>query len=408
MLFNLDKNSKQNLLNEYKQEAQNFYQKKKEEKQRRIQEEREYLAQREQLEKEADEKIYREKMQRKNAQMEEYQTMLMKTKSNIPGYRHNASKNKNDVVLNNWGGQEKNYQTIPRPQIQTQPQDQINNQNFQNSIIPQEKQETPWRGRRGGYKNEDHMGNLLNDNRNDQELNNYIKEQNDYKQKLYKDLLYSQYEEANNKNLNLYGTNDPLILERKRKAYLSENPYAKKNNYEFGKSNLTHNPITDPQNNMDYNKYLRFSESNSNINNRNNNYQMNTYQKQSNNYEQNMGNLNYNNNISNNPNNINYNNANNNNVTNNNNYNNNYNNMQPLEEFKSSNYDASNMNSGNFINNNNNNYNQNVFNGNNYNLNLNNEGNQMGQNQNNGYVNNSFRPTPSGERIRQAAASNFF
>ena len=33
---------------------------------------------------------------------------------------------------------------------------------------------------------------------------------------------------------------------------------------------------------------------------------------------------------------------------------------------------------------------------------------QMGQNQSNGYVNNSFRPTPSGERIRQAAASNFF
>jgi hypothetical protein len=412
MFFNLDKNSKQNLLNEYKQEAQNYYQKKKEEKQRRIQEEREYLAQREQLEKEADEKIYREKMQRKNAQMEEYQTMLMKTKSNIPGYRHNSNKNKNDVVLNNWGGQEKSYQTIPRPQIQPQPQEQINNQNFQNSIIPQEKQETPWRGRRGGYKNEDHMGNLLNDNRNDQELNNYIKEQNDYKQKLYKDLLYSQYEEANNKNLNLYGTNDPLILERKRKAYLSENPYAKKNNYEFGKSNLTHNPITDPQNNMDYNKYLRFSESNRNINNRNNNYQMNNYQKESNTYEQNTGNLNYNNNISNNnnynnPNNINYNNANNNNAINNNNYNNNYSNMQPLEEFKSNNYDTSNMNSGNF-NNNNNNYNQNVFNGNNYNANLNNEVNQMGQNQNNGYVNNSFRPTPSGERIRQAAASNFF
>ena len=402
MFFNLDKNFKQNLLNEYKQEAQNYYQKKKEEKQRRIQEEREYLAQREQLEKEADEKVYREKMQRKNAQMEEYQTMLMKTKNNIPGYRHNSNKNKNDVVLNNWGGQEKNYQTISRAQIQAPPQDQINNQNFQNSIIPQEKQDTPWRGRRGGYKNEDHMGNLLNDNRNDQELNNYLKEQSDYKQKLYKDLLYSQYEEANNKNLNLYGTNDPLILERKRKRYLSENPYAKKNNYEFGKSNLTHNPITDPQNNMDYNKYLRFSESNSNINNRNNIYQINNYQKQSNSFEQNMGNLNYNNNINNNANNINYN-----NVINNNNYNNSYNNMQPLEEFKSNNYDTTNMNSGNAMNNNNN-YNQKVFNGNNYNPSLNNEDNQISQNQNNGYVNNSFRPTPSGERIRQAAASNFF
>ena len=385
MFFNLDKNSKKNLLNEYKQEAQNYYQKKKEERQRRIQEEREYLAQREQLEKEADEKIYREKMKKKNAQMEEYQTMLMKNKSNLPGYRHNS--NKNDIVLNNQGGQEKNCLTIPRVQSQTQ----IYNQNLGSIIIPQEKQDTPWRGRRRGYKNEDHMGNLLNDNRNDQEINNHIKEENEYKQKLYKDLLYSQYEEAKTKNLNLYGTNDPLILERKRKRHLSENPFAKKSTYEFGKSNLTHNPITDPQNNMYYNKYLKFSESSKNLNNRNNNYQ-----KQNNNYEQNLGNLNYNNNYNNinnnnynNINNNNYSSINNNNVINNNNYNN-FNKIQPLEEFKGSNYE------------------QNTFNENNYNTNLNNEGNKTTQNQNDGYINNSFRPNPSGERIRQAAASNFF
>ena len=380
MFFNLDKNSKQNLLNEYKQEAQNYYQKKKEERQRRIQEEREYLAQRELLEKEADEKVYREKMKKKNAQMKEYQTML-KNKSNFPGYRHNS--NKNDIVLNNWGGQERNYLTIPRVQSQTQ----INNQNFGSIIIPQEKQDAPWRGRRRGYKNEDHMRNLLNDNRNDQEINNHIKEENEYKQQLYKDLLFSQYEEAKNKNLNLYGTNDPLILERKRKRHLSENPYAKKSTYEFGKSNLIHNPITDPQNNINYNKYLKFSESSNNLNNRNNNYQ-----KQNNNYEQNLGNINYNNNynIINNSNYNNINSVNNNNAINNNNYNNNFNKIQPLEEFKGSNYEP------------------NSFNGNNYNTNLNSEGNKMTQNQNDGYINNPFRPTPSGERIRQAAASNFF
>ena len=388
MFFNLDKNFKQNLLNEYKQEAQNYYQKKKDERQRRIQEEREYLAQREQLEKDADEKIYHEKMKKKNAQMKEYQTMLMKTKSNIPGYRHNSIKN--DIVLNNWGGQEKNYLTIPRVQSQTQ----INNQNLGSIIIPQEKEDTPWRGKRRGYKNEDHMGNLLNDNRNDQEINNHIKEENEYKQKLYKDLLYSQYEEAKSKNLNLYGTNDPLILERKRKRYLSENPYAKKSTYEFGKSNLTHNPITDPQNNMYYNKYLKFSESSKNLNNRNNNYQ-----KQKNIYEQNLGNLNYNNNYNynnlnnrnyNNLNNNNYNSINNNNAINNNNYNNNINRIQSLEEFKG------------------NNYNKNVFNGNKYNTNLNNEQYKMTENQNDGYINNSFRPNLTGERIRQAAATNFF
>ena len=44
----------------------------------------------------------------------------------------------------------------------------------------------------------------------------------------------------------------------------------------------------------------------------------------------------------------------------------------------------------------------------NSNINFRKEENQKGPNQNNGYINNAFRPTPSGERIRQAAASNFF
>ena len=388
MLFNLDKNSKQNLLNEYKQEALNYHQKKKDERQKRIQEEREYIAQREQLEKEADEKIFRERQLKKNAQMEEYQSMLMKTKNNIPGYRHNGYKNKNEIVLNNWGGQEISHTIQNLPQNKTQ-ENEVNNSKLENNIIAQGNValETPWRGRRGrgNFRNEDHLISLLNDNRNDQEINKYIKDEKDYKQKIYKDLLYSQFQEANNKNLNLYGTNDPLILERKRKRYLSENPFAKKDNYEFGKSTLTHNPITDPQNNMDYNKYLRFSESNTNINRRNNYQLNNNIQIQQNNYGQNMGNQNINNN------------------------NNNFGNNRGVDEFKSNNYNSSNMNMnrGGM----NNNFspielnNQNINNNNN---NANYGGNQMGQNPNNGYMNNSFRPTPSGERIRQAAASNFF
>ena len=101
------------------------------------------------------------------------------------------------------------------------------------------------------------------------------------------------------------------------------------------------------------------------------------------------------------------------NINNNSNYN-------PIEEFKSNNYDTSNMGRGMKINNN---FNQNLrpenvnSNINNMNIknsynNINNsfkiEENQKGQNQNSGYANNTFRPTPSGERIRQAAASNFF
>ena len=381
MFFNLDKNSKQNILNEYKQEALNYHQKKKDERQKRIQEEREYIAQREKLEKEADEKIYREKLQRKNTQMEEYQSMLMKTKNNIPGYRHNSYKN--DIILNNWGGQEINHQIQNNPKIQNKnanTNQQTNVSNLENNIIAQNNEDSnlSWRGRRGRgeFRNEDHLNNLLNDNNiNSQDIDNYMKGEKEYKQKKYKDLLYSQFKEANNKNLDLYGTNDPVILERKRKRYLSENPYAKKNNYEFGNSTLSHNPITNPQNNMDYNKYLRFSESNNNINNRNNINNINTinnYQTQNNNFEQNLGNKLLNNN------------------------------KRPIDEFKSNNYDTSNMkmNRGDI----NNNYNQNILNPNI----INNSGNQIVQNQNNGYVNNSFRPTPSGERIRQAAASNFF
>ena len=369
MFFNLDKNSKQNLLNEYKQEALNYTQKKKDERQKRIQEEREYMAEREKLEKEADEKILREKLQRKNAQKEEYQSMLMKTKNNIPGYRHNVHKNKNDIILNNWGGQEISHQIQNNPQIQNQNINnnlQSNASKLENNIIAQtnDDQNASWKGRRGrSFRNEDHLNNLLNDNRNEQDANMYMKGEKENRQK-YKDLLYTQFQEANNKNLNMYGTNDPLILERKKKRYVSENPFTKKNNYEFGKSTLSHNPITDPQNNMDYNKYLRFSESNQNINNRNNN--RNNIQIQNNNYDNNFNN-----------------------------------NNRQMDEFKSNNYDTSNMNM---------NMNRPEFN-NNYNqigLNNNNNGYQTGQNQNNGYVNNSFRPTPSGERIRQAAASNFF
>ena len=334
MFFNLDKNTKQNLLNEYKQEALNFYQKKKDERQKKLQEEREYLNQREQLEKEADEKLFREKLQRKNAQMEEYKSMLIKTKNNI---------------------------------------------------ISHENNDQDWRERRGRkiFRNEDHLVQYLNDDRNDKELNNMIKGEKEYKQKIYKDLLYSQFEEANNRNLNLYGTIDPLILERRKKRNLSENPYAKKNNYEFGKSNLSHNPITNPENNIDYNRYLRFSESNNNIRsninpniNNNNNYQVNNYQVQQNNYNnQNINNNNYNN--------------------------------RKYDEYKTINYDspAINMNRGG-MNNNYSTINPNVQN--NINNNINNGGNQIVQNQNNGYMNNSFRPTPSGARIRQAAESNFF
>ena len=382
MFFNLDRNSKQNLFNQYKQDAIDYRQKKNIEKQRRIQEEREYLAKRELLEKEADERVFRERLQRKNAQREEYNSMLMKTKNNIPGYRHNTNKNK-EIVLNNWGGQEKSHQIHIQPNPQSPPQQNNSTQNF--ITIPQGDGDL-WK-RKKSYKTEDHLGSFLKDDRNDKELNDYINSEKEYKQKIYKDLLYSQFQEASNKNINLYGTNDPLIIERKRKRYLSQDPFAKNNNYDFSKSSLTHNPIVDPQNNLEYNKYLKFSESERNIVNLNK-YQINNNNNQRIQYQNNnTPNINTYQNL---------------NLNNNNNF-------KPLEEFKSNNYDNSNMNMGMKVNNN---FNQNLImektNNNIINNNYGIEENQKGQSQNSGYINNSFRPYPSGERIRQAAASNFF
>ena len=189
MFFNLDRNSKQNLFNQYKQDAIDYRQKKNIEKQRRIQEEREYLAKRELIEKEADERVFRERLQRKNAQREEYNSMLMKTKKNIPGYRHNPNKNK-EIVLNNWGGQEINHQI--QSSTTPQPIPEKNNISMYNNTLPQ-GDATPWKGMKS-YRNEDHLGNYLNDNRNDQELNDYIKGEKEYKQKIYKALLYTQFQ----------------------------------------------------------------------------------------------------------------------------------------------------------------------------------------------------------------------
>ena len=54
MLYNLDKNTKKNILDQYKQEALNYRQKKQNERLKRIQEEREYILECMRKEKEAE------------------------------------------------------------------------------------------------------------------------------------------------------------------------------------------------------------------------------------------------------------------------------------------------------------------------------------------------------------------
>ena len=393
MLFNLDRNAKQSILNEYKQEALNYRQKKNEERERRIQEERAYLAQREQMDKEANDKLMQEKLQRRNKQMEEYNSMLnMQNNSPHPGFRIPNPKKK-DIVINNWGGRDKYQQQ----------------QNKTENYIPPIRQMSPNIGQ--FFQNEDHMGNYLTDEQNNKEVNEYMRSEREYKKNIYRDLLYSQYQEAKKRNLSLYGTDDPLILKRKRKKYLSEDPFAQKSNYGFGESSLARNPILNPQNNIGYNKYLKFQVNNNNRNN---------HSLRGNSFSQ-IDNINNTMPLIENPREI-YN-SNENNLMNNNigniNRNNNFNtisyqdnNINDLNNTGINNYNYSrreeNYNNSNNINNINNNFRRRLNNSNtvdNYNrhgyMNL-----YSGQstNYNN---NNNFIPTPSGQTIRQAAASNF-
>lgn len=379
MIFNFDKNFKQNLLNEYKKEAINYRQKKDIEKQNRIKEEREYLLQREKKEKEEEELLFQRKLEKKNEQKSEYQNMLEKTKNNIPGYRSYSNRNKKEIVLNNWGGQEKSHKI------------HIKNNLINNNFSPQtEEDNIPWKILK--YRNQDHLSSFLNDNRNENELNNFMKEEKEIKQKFYKELLYSQFQEANQKNLDLYGTNDPLIIQRrKRKGFLDSNPYNQKYNYVSGRSNLSHNPITNPENNLEYNKYLKFSGSNQNIFNQRNTQTIN-YALENDNM-QNLGyqyNINDKNSIGRNMSNSNPKNY----LINNNNYG-----IRTTDEIKSNNYDTNYVNRSNNINQSEGKLLQN---------NLKNQNNGYQINQNLGYGNNNYyKPTPSGERIRNAAASNF-
>jgi hypothetical protein len=108
------------------------------------------------------------------------------------------------------------------------------------------------------------MNKYLTDEQNKDELSKYLKEEKIYRQKYYKDLVNSQYEEAQRINKDRYGTNDILIIEKKRKNYFNENNISNKN-YDFGKSNLLHNPIVNPENNITYNKYINFRLNKSNI-----------------------------------------------------------------------------------------------------------------------------------------------
>ena len=269
MLFNLDRNIKHSILEEYKKEALLYQQRKEREKQQKIKEEREYLEEKNRKELISTQILKEEEMRKKNKQMKEYQEML----SNIP-YKNYL---KNEVQIKNWG-QTRNL-TIPYKEkntIKTNFRKDPNN-NFTvdyYSLSPAQKEKM-------FIRKTDNMKKYLTDEQNNDEIMNFLKGQKQYRQKYYKELLNTQFQAAQKKIKDKYGTNDILIIENKKRNHLvDDNPLKSDKKYYFGKSNLLHNPIINPENDIAYNRYinLRINKSNilqntiqNNINNNNNN-----------------------------------------------------------------------------------------------------------------------------------------
>ena len=251
MLFNIDRNLKKSLLEEYKKEALLYEQKKQQEKQQKIKEEQEYL---EKLNKQ-DEENYQKKKQeetiKKNNQMKYYQEIL----NNSP----DKNSRKKELIIKNWG-QNRNQSTSHIEQKNYFRKEKNNKYEIDyNSLSPIQKQKIYIR------KSDDNMNKYLTDEQNKDEVSKYLKEEKIYRQKYYKDLLNSQYEESQRINKDRYGTNDILIIENKRKKYFNDNNYISNKKYDFGQSSLLHNPIVNPENNIGYNKYINFRLNKSNI-----------------------------------------------------------------------------------------------------------------------------------------------
>ena len=286
MLFNLDRQTKQNILDHYKQEALLNRMRKKEEKQKEIEEERNYLEQKQLRQKESIDLINKEKIYNRNKLKKEYNLMLQKTKGFIP--------RKTNIVINNWGQPKEQFVL---PELRNNNSNYSNKNSFLNNYKKNDFiQLTPSQKEKQILRQIDHMDEYLTDKQNLNEIKQYFRMEKENRHNFYKDLLYSQYQNALNKNLNLYGTKDELILKQRKKKFISENPYIRQRKYDFGTSSLEHNPIINPENNYNYNKYINYKNFGTNFNksrnlNNNNNFNRNSFD----NYITNLKNINNNN-----------------------------------------------------------------------------------------------------------------
>lgn len=253
MLFNLDKEAKQSLLAQFKQDALNYRRKIKEEECQRIQDEKQYLENTKLRQQETVNILNDEKKKKKNELMNEYQLMLTK-KNDILYELHNKMKKK-DVVINNWG-MDQNYLSLNYLTPVNNKKENIriikptkSLEFYQLNAVEKEKEI---------LRQRDHMNKYLTDEQNENEVSFYFRKQNENRLIFYKDLLFSQFQKANDFNKKLYETENALLIEQKKRKRISDNPYIRKYKYYFGDSSLPNNPITNPQNNFLYNKYLNY------------------------------------------------------------------------------------------------------------------------------------------------------
>ena len=263
MLFHLDRQAKKNILEHYRQEALKSRLKKEEEKKKEMEEDKANLELKEKRQKATIDLMNEEILFNRNKLKKEYNLMLQKTKGYIP--------RKTDIIINNWG-QSKDQFILPEVKTNNSSKNDIFiSKSFLNNYSKKDFIHlTPIQKEKEILKQVDHMHEYLTDKQNLNEIKQYFLVQKENRHNFYKDLLYSQYKNALNKNFNLYGAKDALILKNRKKKFISDNPYIKKRKYDFGTSSLDHNPIVNPENNYNYNKYINYQSFAAGLNSLNN------------------------------------------------------------------------------------------------------------------------------------------
>ena len=249
MLGNINRKLKKNILEQFRQEAINYRERKKYEKLKRIQEEKDFLLKQEKLFNNDKERINKEKHRKKEQEFNEYNLMLSKLHSKTPVYR---IKNSSSTLNTN----------NKRPVIKF-------------NIKELDKNKNLFRRERDIILRRDIIGKYLTDENNTEELFKDLRREKEKSQKYYKEINDLQFSEYQKNNMKRFGTIDPLIVRRAKRKLLTENPFSHKIKYDYWKSNLSNNPILNPENNVHYNKYLfqeNFDcEKNDNNNDNNNN-----------------------------------------------------------------------------------------------------------------------------------------